>query len=65
MAQEIWAIVDWRVQKWNMSFEGWEELVLEDDVSETTCAAIREAFPTAPAEDHNLNLELLDLKLDE
>ncbi|EPS98566.1 hypothetical protein FOMPIDRAFT_1061291 [Fomitopsis schrenkii] len=64
MAQDIWSIVDWRIQKWNMSFEGWEELLLEDDVSDITCAAIRKAFPTAPADDAELNLELLDLKLD-
>ena len=64
MAQDVWAIVDWRIQKWNMTFEGWEELLFEIDVSDITCAAIREAFPTAPVDDAELNLELLDLKLD-
>ncbi|KAH9843032.1 uncharacterized protein C8Q71DRAFT_232214 [Rhodofomes roseus] len=64
LGQDIWAIVDLRVQRWNMSFEGWEELLLEKDVSGITGAAIRQAFPTAPADDAELNLELLDLKMD-
>ncbi|KZT70169.1 hypothetical protein DAEQUDRAFT_709105 [Daedalea quercina L-15889] len=63
MAQDIWAVVDLRIQKWNMSFEGWEELLLEEEISDITCSAIRKAFPTAPVDDAELNLELLDMKL--
>ncbi|KAH9934994.1 uncharacterized protein B0H18DRAFT_1082732 [Fomitopsis serialis] len=62
--QDIWAIVDLRIQRWTMSFEGWEELLLEEDVSGITGTAIRQAFPSAPLDDAELNLELLDMKLD-
>ncbi|KAI0748169.1 Non-repetitive/WGA-negative nucleoporin C-terminal-domain-containing protein [Daedaleopsis nitida] len=59
----VWALVDTRLQQWNMSIEGWEELLLEEDIGEQTRAAVREYFPTAPQEDVELDLELLDLKV--
>ena len=30
MIQDILAIVDWRIQRWNSSFEGWEELLVDN-----------------------------------
>ncbi|KAI0362165.1 hypothetical protein OH77DRAFT_1515456 [Trametes cingulata] len=59
----VWALVDLRLQQWNMSVEGWEKLLAEEDIGEQTRAAVREHFPTAPQSDVDLDLELLDLKL--
>ncbi|KAI0807541.1 hypothetical protein C8Q74DRAFT_1213431 [Fomes fomentarius] len=59
----VWALVDTRLQQWNMSTEGWEELLLEEDIGEQTRAAVTEHFPNAPKEDVELDLELVDLKL--
>lgn len=59
----VWALADTRLQQWNMSVEGWEELLLEEDIGEQTRAAVREYFPSAPQEDVELDLELLDLKV--
>ena len=46
-----------------MSIEGWEELLLEEDIGEQTRDAVRKQFSYAPAEDTELDLELLDLKM--
>lgn len=46
-----------------MSTEGWEELLLEEDIGEQARAAVTEHFPNAPKEDVELDLELVDLKL--
>ena len=59
----VWALVDTRLQQWNMSIEGWEELLLEEDIGEQTREAVRKQFSYAPAEDTELDLELLDLKM--
>ncbi len=59
----VWALVDTRLQQWNMSTEGWEELLLEEDIGEQARAAVTEHFPNAPKEDVELDLELVDLKL--
>lgn len=47
-----------------MSVEGWEDLILEDDIAGPTRVAIREAFTSASRDDAELDLELLDLKID-
>ncbi|KAH9856929.1 Non-repetitive/WGA-negative nucleoporin C-terminal-domain-containing protein [Lenzites betulinus] len=59
----VWALVDLRLQQWNMSIEGWETLEAEEDIGEQTRTAVREHFPGAPESDVELDLELLDLKL--
>ena len=59
----LWALVDTRLQQWNMSIEGWEELLLEEDLDVQIRDAIRSQFPNAPREDAELDLELLDLKV--
>ncbi|KAI0374941.1 hypothetical protein BV20DRAFT_934524 [Pilatotrama ljubarskyi] len=59
----VWALVDLRLQKWNMAIEGWEKLITEEDIGEQTRAAVREHFTSAPESDLELDLELLDLKL--
>ena len=46
-----------------MSIEGWEELLLEEDIGEQTRESLWNQFPNAPKEDAELDLELLDLKM--
>ncbi|KAH9946079.1 uncharacterized protein BXZ73DRAFT_86275 [Epithele typhae] len=59
----VWALVDTRLQQWNMSVEGWDELLAEEDISEQLRVAVWEHFQTAPKDEVELDLELLDLKL--
>ncbi|CDO69523.1 hypothetical protein BN946_scf184785.g28 [Trametes cinnabarina] len=61
--RNVWAMIDLRIQQWNMSVEGWEKLLWEEDVGDQTRAAVREHFPHAPESDVEMDLELLDLKL--
>ncbi|KAI0331109.1 hypothetical protein GY45DRAFT_1322812 [Cubamyces sp. BRFM 1775] len=61
--RNVWALVDLRIQQWDMSIEGWEKLLMEEDIGDQTRAAVREHFPNAPESDVELDLELLDLKL--
>ncbi|KAL7283436.1 hypothetical protein ACG7TL_002866 [Trametes sanguinea] len=61
--RNVWALIDLRIQQWNMSIEGWEKLLWEEDIGDQTRAAVREQFPNAPESDVELDLELLDLKL--
>ena len=57
---DVWALIETRVQKWNMSVEGWEKIVLDHDLGGLIRPAIRMEFPSAPVEDGPLDLELLD-----
>ncbi|GBE81938.1 hypothetical protein SCP_0403120 [Sparassis crispa] len=63
-ARDVWAVIETRVQKWRMHIEGWEELLLDDDLGDAIRTAIREAFVSASQPDMDLDLELLDLKLE-
>lgn len=63
-ARDLWAIVDMRIQRWSMSDQGWEELISERDVAIITRQAIRETFDSASPDDAELDLELLDLKIE-
>ncbi|KAG6814378.1 hypothetical protein H0H92_010964 [Tricholoma furcatifolium] len=63
--REVWAIVDTRFQRWSMSPEGWEQLLLEEDMLGILSAALRKTFgPRVDADDQKLDLELLDLAVD-
>ncbi|OSX65290.1 hypothetical protein POSPLADRAFT_1054050 [Postia placenta MAD-698-R-SB12] len=64
MERFLWIISDTRLQKWSMSVEGWEQLRFEQEVAEQVQDAIRKAFPSAPSDDADLDLELLDLKIE-
>uniref|UniRef100_A0A5K1K185 Probable 3-oxoacyl-[acyl-carrier-protein] reductase oxidoreductase (EC) n=1 Tax=Ganoderma boninense TaxID=34458 RepID=A0A5K1K185_9APHY len=41
----VWALVDTRLQQWNMSIEGWEELLMEEDIGEQTREALWNQLP--------------------
>ncbi|CCM02415.1 uncharacterized protein FIBRA_04513 [Fibroporia radiculosa] len=60
----LWAIINRRIQKWNLSFEGWQELVVDTDIMDDTRQAIRNAFASASPDDIELDLEFVDLKVE-
>ncbi|KAG6874188.1 hypothetical protein C0995_003734 [Termitomyces sp. Mi166 len=63
--REVWAIVDTLLQRWAMSPEGWEQLLLEGDILGILSTAVRKAFGTrVDADDQKVDLELLDLAVD-
>ena len=61
--RDIWALIDYRLQRWNMSGEGWEELELDEDIADHVRPHLRKSFGNAPKDDTELDLEYLDLKL--
>ncbi|KAI0273769.1 Non-repetitive/WGA-negative nucleoporin C-terminal-domain-containing protein [Gloeopeniophorella convolvens] len=58
---DIWALVDSRIQKWNIAAEGWEEIVLQEDIAAVVRPAIQS---TIRPQSGYLDLELLDLGVD-
>jgi nuclear pore complex protein Nup133 len=61
LGTDIWALVESRIQKWNVAAEGWEELTLQEDVGVVLRHAIQD---TLRAPSTYLDLELLDLAVD-
>jgi nuclear pore complex protein Nup133 len=59
--REIWTIIDTRVQIWSMTFEGFEELVTEEELGTIIQRAIQDAVVTASKNGSELDLELLDV----
>lgn len=47
-----------------MSVEGWEEVILDEEIAELLRVAIREKFESAPADDSELDLELVDIAIE-
>ena len=62
--KEVWALVDTRVQKWNMSTEGWEEILMDVEIAELVRNALRETFEGISADDSELDLELVDIAVE-
>ena len=64
--REILVAVDTRVQIWSLRFEGYEELVSEEDLGESIREAIRGFTPTASRRGTGveLDVELLDIVLE-
>jgi nuclear pore complex protein Nup133 len=61
LGTEIWALVEPRVQKWNVAVEGWEEFILQEDIAAALLPPIQNTL-RAPSD--YLDLELLDLAVD-
>ncbi|KAK0193758.1 Non-repetitive/WGA-negative nucleoporin C-terminal-domain-containing protein [Armillaria mellea] len=62
---EIWALIDTRIQLWELKAEGWEDIVRDDEVSEIIRAALRDTFGSSVEQDDaNMDLELLDMAVD-
>ncbi|KAK7054841.1 hypothetical protein VNI00_003304 [Paramarasmius palmivorus] len=63
--REIWALVDSRVQKWDMKLDGWEEVVFDEDIGDTIRDAVRKTFGDAvEKDDAKMDLELVDVAID-
>ncbi|KAL0946843.1 hypothetical protein HGRIS_013011 [Hohenbuehelia grisea] len=65
VGQEVWALIDTRVQKWDMKAEGWEDNILDEDVASVIRTAVRGTFgATVEPDDAKMDLELLDIAID-
>ncbi|KAI5890655.1 uncharacterized protein SCHCODRAFT_02632498 [Schizophyllum commune H4-8] len=63
--QDIWALVGSHIQRWDMKPDGWEEALLDADVLELICDALRERFGAAiPDLSRDLGLECNDVQMD-
>ncbi|KAJ7111560.1 hypothetical protein C8R43DRAFT_1091558 [Mycena crocata] len=62
---ELWALVDTRVQRWEMKTEGWEEPLLDEEIAGVARSALRTAFGESVEQDNaKLDLELVDFAID-
>lgn len=61
LGTDIWALVESRVQRWNIAAEGWEEFVSQEDIAAAIQPAIQNTLRAPPK---YLDLELLDLVVD-
>ncbi|KAH9966798.1 Non-repetitive/WGA-negative nucleoporin C-terminal-domain-containing protein [Russula dissimulans] len=61
LGTDVWALVESRVQKWNVATEGWEEFILQENIGVVLRNAIQDTLRD-PAT--YLDLELLDLAID-
>lgn len=57
-------LIDTRLQKWNMSTEGWEEVLLDVEIAVLVRAAVRETFDGISSDDSELDLELVDIAIE-
>lgn len=64
--REIWVAVDTRVQLWSLRFEGYEELISEQDLGESIRETIRDFTPATSRRGSGveLDVELLDIVLE-
>ncbi|KAL0570251.1 hypothetical protein V5O48_011713 [Marasmius crinis-equi] len=63
--REIWALVEARVQKWDMKLEGWEEILFDEDIADIVRSAVRNTFKeSVEHDDARMDLELVDLAVD-
>ncbi|EIN07336.1 hypothetical protein PUNSTDRAFT_71669 [Punctularia strigosozonata HHB-11173 SS5] len=64
--KDVWALIDTRLQKWNMSDEGWEELLTDEELADIIRPALRDTLGSAAAvgDDARMDLELLDLAIE-
>ncbi|KAJ6630853.1 hypothetical protein B0H10DRAFT_2160229 [Mycena sp. CBHHK59/15] len=63
--RDLWALVDTRVQRWEMKTEGWEEPLLDEEIAGVARSALRNAFGASVERDNaRLDLELVDIVID-
>ncbi|EIW85147.1 hypothetical protein CONPUDRAFT_70040 [Coniophora puteana RWD-64-598 SS2] len=63
-SRQLWALVDSRLQKWNIHIaEGWEEPTLDEDLLPSLHKALREQLGAWTTDDERLDLELVDLQV--
>ncbi|KAI0065375.1 hypothetical protein BV25DRAFT_1880143 [Artomyces pyxidatus] len=64
LGTDVWALVDSHIQKWNIAAEGWEEIVLEQDIVSIIRPAIQDSLRDASAADAYMDLELIDMAVE-
>ncbi|TFK55057.1 hypothetical protein OE88DRAFT_1674600 [Heliocybe sulcata] len=63
--QDVWALVNARIQKWNMTADDWEEVVLDEEVISKIRDAVRATnWSNVPLSDYELDLDMLDLHVE-
>ena len=58
--RQVWALANGRVQLWDMKFEGWEHLILDNDLVELLSEEVSRRFDIGD-HDAQQDLELSDL----
>ncbi|EKM55617.1 uncharacterized protein PHACADRAFT_256352 [Phanerochaete carnosa HHB-10118-sp] len=62
--RDVWTLINCRVQRWNMRTEGWEELLVDQDVWSLIGPYVVKKFAASiSGTELDLDLELLDIKL--
>ena len=61
LGTDVWALIDSRIQQWNMSSEGWEEITFEEDLIGIIRPALQESISPASTPNAYIDIELLDL----
>lgn len=61
LGTDVWALIDSRIQQWNMSSEGWEEITLEEDLMGIIRPALQESISPPSTPNAYIDIELLDL----
>ncbi|TFY72665.1 hypothetical protein EVG20_g323 [Dentipellis fragilis] len=64
VGRDLWALVDSRLQKWNLATEGWEEIAQEEEIAAIILPSIRGSLNPVPDENAYLDLELLDIAVE-
>ena len=60
--RDVWTLIDFRIQRWNMSTEGWEELIVDENVMDLIAPQVQTKFACF-TNGLELDLELLDLQV--
>lgn len=61
--KDVWTLVDTRIQKWELKAEGWEDLLVDEELSALFCKAIRRNLGVTESDDTRLDLEFLDIAI--
>ena len=60
--RDLWVLIDFHIQRWSLSTEGWEALESQESILEIVLDAVRERFTSAARDNIELNLEFVDLR---
>lgn len=59
--RDAWALFESRIQRWRILDDGWEDQLLDEEILQLCSDGIRQEFKSAPDDNAELGLELLDL----
>lgn len=61
--KDVWALVDTRIQKWELKPEGWEDLLVDEELSALIARILRGKLNVREQDDARLDLEFLDIAI--